>query len=130
MGQRKFNPARDACTVLWDVLWDDLVTMELTRGKKDQQGSLPSRLILYLQMRSAESNTIRVIKCCRGSEQASDIYSSIQQALNTYGPYASKVYILYHILDKFKITTVVTFKLVHHKLYGTGRTEKKGATTI
>ncbi|CAL9040995.1 unnamed protein product [Musa banksii] len=90
MGQRKFNPARDACTVLWDVLWDDLVTMELTRGKKDQQGSLPSRLILYLHMRSAESNTIRVIKCCRGSEQASDIYSSIQQALNTYGPYASK----------------------------------------
>ncbi|WOL14400.1 hypothetical protein Cni_G23180 [Canna indica] len=90
MAQRKFNPPRDPCSVLWDVLWDDLVTMELTRGKKDQQGSLPSQLILYLQMRSTESNATRVIKCHRGTEQATNVYSSIQQALNAYGPHASK----------------------------------------
>lgn len=98
MAQRKFSPARDPCSVLWDVLLGDLVTMELTRGKKDHQGSLPSRLILYLQTRSVDSNAIRIIKCYRGSEQATDIYSSIQKSLNAYGPHASKVNNAYHIL--------------------------------
>lgn len=92
MAQRKFNPARDPCTILWDVVWDDLVTMELTRGKKDQPGSLPSHLIIYLHSRSIESKeSTRVIKCTRGSQQACDIYASIDQALNTYGPNASRV---------------------------------------
>ncbi|KAH7682946.1 Vacuolar protein sorting-associated protein 13 [Dioscorea alata] len=92
MAQRKFNPARDACTILWDVVWEDLVTMELTRGKKDQPGSLPSHLIIYLHSRSIESKeSTRVIKCTRGSQQACDIYASIEQALNTYGPNASRL---------------------------------------
>lgn len=91
MVQRKFNPARDPCSVLWDVLLDDIVTMELANGKKDGPGSLPSRLILYLQVRSTEPReTARMIKCSHGSEQATEIYLSIQQALNAYGPNASK----------------------------------------
>lgn len=92
MAQRKFNPARDPCSVSWDVLFEDLVTMELTHGKKDNPGSPPSRLILYLQMRFPESKEgTRVIKCSRGSRQATEIFSSIEQALSNYGPNASKI---------------------------------------
>lgn len=91
IAQKKFNPARDPCSVLWDVLWDDLVTMELTHGKKDQQNSPPSRLVLYLQTRSTESKElIRVVKCNRESNQAFEVYSSIEQAMSTYGPSQSK----------------------------------------
>ncbi|OVA16691.1 Peroxin/Ferlin domain [Macleaya cordata] len=87
MAQRKFSPARDPCSVLWDVLWDDLMTMELTHGKKDHQKAPPSRLILYLQTRSTESREqTRVIKCSRESQQAAEIYSSIEQAMSIYGP--------------------------------------------
>lgn len=95
IAQKKFNPARDPCSVLWDVLWDDLVTMELTHGKKDQQNSPPSRLVLYLQTRSTESKElIRVVKCNRESNQAFEVYSSIEQAMSTYGPSQSKVGVL------------------------------------
>ncbi|XP_028051145.1 uncharacterized protein LOC114255802 isoform X2 [Camellia sinensis] len=91
IAQKKFNPARDPCSVLWDVLLDDLVTMELTHGKKDQQNAPPSRLIIYLQTRSAESKeSVRVIKCYPESNQAFEVYSSIDQAMNTYGPSQSK----------------------------------------
>ncbi|XP_026446363.1 vacuolar protein sorting-associated protein 13C-like [Papaver somniferum] len=87
MAQRKFSPARDPCSVLWDVLWDDLVTMELTHGKKDHQRGPPSRLVLYLQTRSTESREqTRIIKCIRESQQAVEIYSSIEQAMSIYGP--------------------------------------------
>ncbi|KAL6952989.1 hypothetical protein U1Q18_041399 [Sarracenia purpurea var. burkii] len=87
IAQKKFNPARDPCSVLWDVLWDNFVTMELTHGKKDQQNAPPSRLIIYLQTRSSESKEqIRVIKCHPESNQAFAVYSSIEQAKNTYGP--------------------------------------------
>ncbi|GMP76190.1 hypothetical protein CsSME_00032971 [Camellia sinensis var. sinensis] len=89
--QKKFNPARDPCSVLWDLLLDDLVTMELTHGKKDQQNAPPSRPILYLQTRSAESKEpVRVIKCYHESNQAFEVYSSIDQAMNPYGPNQSK----------------------------------------
>ena len=92
IAQKKFNPGRDPCSVLWDVLWNDLVTMELTHGKKDQHSAPPSRLVLYLQTRSTESREIiRVIKCYRELNQACQIYSSIEQAMNTYGPSQSKV---------------------------------------
>ncbi|XP_057475541.1 uncharacterized protein LOC130763619 isoform X1 [Actinidia eriantha] len=91
IAQKKFNPGRDPCSVLWDVLWDDLVTMELTHGKKDQHNAPPSRLVLYLRTRSTESREIiRVIKCYRERNQACQIYSSIEQAMNTYGPSQSK----------------------------------------
>lgn len=92
IAQKKFNPARDPCSVLWDVLWDDLVTMELTHGKNDQQNAPPSRLVLYLQSRSTESKEIiRVIKCYRESNQAFEVYSSIEQAMSNNGPSQSKV---------------------------------------
>ncbi|XP_059444630.1 uncharacterized protein LOC132176414 [Corylus avellana] len=91
IAQRKFSPARDPCSVLWDVLWDDLVTMELTHGKKDHQNPPPSRLILYLHARSTESKEqVRVIKCSPETKQALEVYTSIEQAMNTYGSNLSK----------------------------------------
>ncbi|XP_074383059.1 uncharacterized protein LOC141724723 isoform X2 [Apium graveolens] len=87
IGHKKFNPARDPCSVLWDVLWDDLMTMELTHGKKDRPDSIPSRIILYLRGRSFDSkDQVRIIKCNRESNQAFEVYTSIEQAMNTYGP--------------------------------------------
>ncbi|KAK3025351.1 hypothetical protein RJ639_043860, partial [Escallonia herrerae] len=91
IGQKKFNPARDPCSVLWEVLWGDLVTMELTHGKKDLPSAPPSRLVLYLQSRSLDTkDQVRVIKCESGSSQAVEVYSSIEQAISTYGPNQSK----------------------------------------
>ncbi|KAM3341348.1 putative protein isoform X1 [Capsicum galapagoense] len=91
IAQKKFNPARDPCSVLWDVLLDDLMTMELTNGKKDLPNGPPSRLIMYLQSRSLEmKDQVRVIKCHRDSNQAFEIYSSIEQARSVYGPAQSK----------------------------------------
>ncbi|XP_068666865.1 uncharacterized protein [Aristolochia californica] len=91
MGQRKFNPARDPCSVLWDVLWDDLATMELTHGKKDNPRQPPSRLILYLINRSPDAReSTRVMKCTRDSQQAFQIYCSIDRAINSFGPTRSK----------------------------------------
>ncbi|KAG9446693.1 hypothetical protein H6P81_012821 [Aristolochia fimbriata] len=91
IGQRKFNPARDPCSVLWDVLWDDLATMELTHGKKDSSRSPPSRLILYLINRSPDTReSTRVMKCTRDTQQAFEIYCSIDQAINSFGPTRSK----------------------------------------
>ncbi|XP_024982723.1 uncharacterized protein LOC112519038 isoform X5 [Cynara cardunculus var. scolymus] len=85
--QKKFNPARDPCLVLWDVLWEDLGTMELTRGKKDGANAPPSKLILYLKSKSSENNDhTRVIKCYRDTKQASEVYSSIEQAMKTFVP--------------------------------------------
>ncbi|KAG0489289.1 hypothetical protein HPP92_008100 [Vanilla planifolia] len=91
MAHKKFNPARDPCSIMWDVLWEDLVTMELTHGKKDNEGSPPSRLILYMQIKSPDSKeNVRIVKCIRGSQQADEIFSSIQEALLSYGPNAAK----------------------------------------
>ncbi|KAG8370579.1 hypothetical protein BUALT_Bualt14G0131800 [Buddleja alternifolia] len=86
IGQKKFNPARDPCSVLWDVVWDDLVTMELIHGKKDNSSSPPSRVILYLHSRSLDAkDQNRIIKCKCDSSQAFEVYSSIEQARATYG---------------------------------------------
>ncbi|XP_062178337.1 uncharacterized protein LOC133883124 isoform X2 [Alnus glutinosa] len=91
IAQRKFSPARDPCSVLWDVLWADLVTMELTHGKKDHQNAPHCRLILYLQAKSTESKEqVRVIKCNPETNQALEVYTSIEQAMNTYGSNLSK----------------------------------------
>ncbi|XP_015161501.1 uncharacterized protein [Solanum tuberosum] len=99
IAQKKFNPARDPCAVLWDVLLEDLVTMELTHGKKDLPNGPPSRLIMYLQSRTLEAkDQVRVIKCHRDSNQAFEVYSSIEQARSVYGPSQSKA------LVKTKVT--------------------------
>ncbi|KAL9254718.1 Intermembrane lipid transfer protein vps13A-like protein, partial [Drosera capensis] len=89
--QKKFTPAKDPCSVLWDVIWDDLVTMELTNGKKDQPNAPPSRVIIYLRTRPTEQREqVRVVKCIHESHQAIEVYTAIQQTLDTYGPNQSK----------------------------------------
>ncbi|KAI3743657.1 hypothetical protein L1987_61368 [Smallanthus sonchifolius] len=90
--QKKFNPARDPCLVLWDVLWENLATMELTTGKKDHQNAPPSKLILFLKSESSSENNdhTRVIKCYRDTKQAVEVHSSIEQAMSTYAPKDSK----------------------------------------
>ncbi|WVZ75446.1 hypothetical protein U9M48_023496 [Paspalum notatum var. saurae] len=91
MTQRKFNPAKDPCSVIWDVLWDDLVTVEMTHGKKDPPGSLPSKLILYLKAKPSNSKeVVRLVKCNRGSDQATIIYSALDKAYKAYGPNSVK----------------------------------------
>ncbi|KAK8681962.1 hypothetical protein V6N13_054359 [Hibiscus sabdariffa] len=88
---RKFNPMKDPCSVLWDVLWDDLETMDLTRGKKDLQKAPPSQLLLHLKTRSTDSKEhVRIIKCNRGTHQTLEVYSSIERAMITYGRNLSK----------------------------------------
>ena len=92
MGQRKFIPAKDACSIQWDVLWTDLVFMELTEAKKDQPNSPPSRLILYLKSKPNDSKEqVRVVKCSPNTKQALDVYSAIDTAINLYGQNDSKV---------------------------------------
>ncbi|XP_010679516.3 uncharacterized protein LOC104894866 isoform X2 [Beta vulgaris subsp. vulgaris] len=89
--QRKFSAAKDPCSVLWDVLWDDLITMEVTHGKKDQPNAPPSRVLLYLQTKSTESkDQVRTVKCNGDSNQAFKVYAAIEQAMSTYGPNQSK----------------------------------------
>lgn len=90
--QRKFSPARDPCSVQWDVMWDSLATMELSHGKKDRPKSPHSRVIIYLQTKSTDfRDQIRIIKCVRETSQALEVYTAIEQALKTYGPNKSKV---------------------------------------
>ncbi|KAE8733152.1 hypothetical protein F3Y22_tig00001478pilonHSYRG00150 [Hibiscus syriacus] len=89
--QRKFNPMRDPCSVLWDVPWDDLATMELTQGKKDHFKAPPSQLILYLKTGPTDAKEqVRIIKCTRDTDQALQVYSSIERAMITYGQNSSK----------------------------------------
>ncbi|XP_057544625.1 uncharacterized protein LOC130823840 isoform X3 [Amaranthus tricolor] len=89
--QRKFSAAKDPCSILWDVLWDDLVTMEVTHGKKDQSNAPPSRVVLYLQSKSIETkDQFRIVKCNPDSNQAFKVYTAIEQAMSTYGPNQSK----------------------------------------
>ncbi|XP_078433928.1 calcium-dependent lipid-binding family protein isoform X2 [Wolffia australiana] len=87
-GQKKFNPAKDACSVQWDIMWDDLITMELANRKNDNPKSSPSLLILYIRSKSSDSReSTRVVECAHESPQASNVYSSILKAMSTYGPY-------------------------------------------
>ncbi|KAI3512412.1 hypothetical protein L1887_19727 [Cichorium endivia] len=86
ISQKKFNPVKDPCLVLWDVLWEDLATMELTTGKKDHGNAPPSKLILYLKSKTSENSDRRTIKCYRETKQATEVYSSIELAMRTYAP--------------------------------------------
>lgn len=109
IAQKKFNPARDPCSVSWDMVWDDLVMMELTHGKKDHPSDPPSRLILYLQSKSLEAkDQVRVIKCNRNSNQAMEVYTSIEQARSTYGPSRLQV-------DAVSVVFSTTFSLLQLK---------------
>ncbi|XP_035834787.1 uncharacterized protein LOC110887015 isoform X3 [Helianthus annuus] len=90
--QKKFNPARDPCLVLWDVLLEDVGSMQLTTGKKDGPNAPPSKLKLSLKSKSSSENNdhTRVIKCYRDTQQATQVHSSIEQAMSTYAPKDSK----------------------------------------
>ncbi|XP_050216889.1 uncharacterized protein LOC126667840 isoform X2 [Mercurialis annua] len=102
IGQRKFSPVRDPCSVLWDVLWDDLVTMELSQGKDDHPKAPPSRLLLYLRSRGTEvKEQTRVIKCNHETDQAREVYSSIERAMNTYGQNVSKEMPKYKVIKPY-----------------------------
>ncbi|XP_028786889.1 uncharacterized protein LOC114742843 [Neltuma alba] len=91
IAQKKFSPAKDPCSVIWDIVWNDLRTMELTHGKKDKPKAPPSRVILHLRSRSLNSKEyVRIIKCSPESHQALEVYSSIEHAMNTYGQNESK----------------------------------------
>lgn len=66
--------------------------MELTHGKNDDLKALPSRVALYLHSRSTEAKEqVRVIKCSSETNQALEVYASIEQARDTYGKNLSKV---------------------------------------
>ncbi|CAN6447305.1 unnamed protein product [Victoria cruziana] len=86
LAQGKFNPSRDPCSVLWDVSWSDLYTMELRHGRKDDPRSPPSLLVLYLDRTVGTKENVRVIEGLQESHQASEIYASIEQTMNTFGP--------------------------------------------
>ncbi|XP_059076567.1 uncharacterized protein LOC131042467 isoform X2 [Cryptomeria japonica] len=105
--QRKSDPSREPCTIVWDVVWDDLVSVELRNGKKDPPGYQPSRVILNLRHSSQDSRifeskeTMRVIKCHRESRQAEEIHNAIQQARNTYR--SNRSGIQSQVLEKKKV---------------------------
>ncbi|KAK9136608.1 hypothetical protein Sjap_007202 [Stephania japonica] len=91
MTQKKFSPVRDPCSVQWDVLWDDLMTMELADREKDNPKAPPSQLIIYMRTKPSESKELtRIIKCNKESQQAFEIYCSIDKAMSTYGPNRTK----------------------------------------
>ncbi|XP_047948182.1 uncharacterized protein LOC125194160 isoform X1 [Salvia hispanica] len=113
--QKKFNPARDPCSVIWDVAWDNLVTMELTHGKKDHPIAPPSRVLLYLHSKSADTrDQHRIIKCNRDSNQAFEVYSAIELARSTYLPDLST------FSKKSKVTRPYAPTVEHPNLKGGG----------
>lgn len=72
------------------------MAMELTHGKKDHASAPPSRLVLYLQSRSLEAkDQVRVIKCYHDTNQAMEVYTSIEQGRSTYGPSQFQVQIVF-----------------------------------
>lgn len=47
------------CKILWDVSWEDLMALELTKAGRNQ----PSSLILHLKNFRRSENFVRIIKC-------------------------------------------------------------------
>lgn len=47
------------CKIMWDVPWEELMTMELAKAGCPQ----PSHLILHLKSFKRSENFVRVIKC-------------------------------------------------------------------
>ncbi|XP_024542530.1 uncharacterized protein LOC9648284 isoform X1 [Selaginella moellendorffii] len=93
--QKKPDLLKNPCTIVWDVTWGELMTMELAIGKqetKEPHEPKPSRLILHLRTSSQETSifdtreTMRVVKCHPGTNQAAEIMASIQRAYETFGP--------------------------------------------
>jgi len=61
-------------------------------GKKILQAPCLLKLILYLKAKPSNSKeVVRLVKCNRGSDQATIIYSAINKAYKAYGPNCLKV---------------------------------------
>lgn len=90
--QKKPDLLKDPCTVLWDVVWKDLLTIELMPGKHEPQNAMPSRLALHLRTGSQDAlifdskELVRIIKCHPNTDQADRIHDAILQAMTAYGP--------------------------------------------
>jgi vacuolar protein sorting-associated protein 13A/C len=88
--QKKPDLLKEPCTVTWDVMWDDLRTMELFYGSEETRQLPPSRLIIRVwgndSRRFDSKETNFVVKCHPGTNQAIEIRNAIQQVFNTYGP--------------------------------------------
>lgn len=52
------------CKIMWDVPWEDLMALELTKAG----GNQPSHLILHLKNFRRSENFVRIIKCNLGEE--------------------------------------------------------------
>ena len=88
--QKKPDLLKEPCTVTWDVMWDDLKTMELFHAKEESRQMPPSRLVIRVYTNESRrfdtKETNFVVKCHPGTKQAVEIRNAIQQAVNTYGP--------------------------------------------
>lgn len=94
--QKKPDLLKEPCTVTWDVLWDDLGTMDLAHAKDESRQLPPSRLIIRsllndsrlfdTSLPNSRKEILHVVKCHPGTKQAVEIRNAIQQAYNMYGP--------------------------------------------
>lgn len=92
IAQKRPDLMKEPCTIVWDVTWNDLMTLEVTHGPEEPSHLPPSRLIIHLRDWSQDSRLFdskeiaRVVKCHPGTKQAAEIQGAIQHAYNLYGP--------------------------------------------
>ena len=92
MGSKRADLLREPCTILWDVSWEELMTVELKEGKDDPSDAPPSRLVLHLRDWSPDSRLFdtkqiaRVVVCHPGTTQALEVRDAVQKAMDKYGP--------------------------------------------
>eukprot|EP00271_Cylindrocystis_brebissonii_P008358 TRINITY_DN2254_c0_g1_i1.p1 TRINITY_DN2254_c0_g1~~TRINITY_DN2254_c0_g1_i1.p1 ORF type:complete len:1958 (-),score=356.45 TRINITY_DN2254_c0_g1_i1:258-5252(-) len=83
---------KEPCSILWDVTWDELMTLELKSGKDEPAGYPPSRLVLHLRDWSQDSRLFdtkqiaRMVQCHPGTTHAQELRDAIQRAYDKYGP--------------------------------------------
>eukprot|EP00850_Spirogloea_muscicola_P005223 SM000023S07679 [mRNA] locus=s23:814661:836470:+ [translate_table: standard] len=79
------------CTIVWNIAWKDLMTVELVHGKDDPPESPPTRLLLHLRDWSQDTRIfdakviVRLVKCHPGTNQAMVVKDAIRQAMQVYG---------------------------------------------
>jgi hypothetical protein len=83
---------KEACSIMWHVAWEDLMTLEVLHSKHDPPGAPHSRVVLHLRTWSQDARLFdtkeiaRVVKCHPGTTEAAKIRAAIQNAYDTYGP--------------------------------------------
>eukprot|EP00850_Spirogloea_muscicola_P018627 SM000173S02996 [mRNA] locus=s173:28246:52241:- [translate_table: standard] len=88
---KKADLLKEPCTIVWDITWDDLMTVELVHGKDDPPESPPTRLLLHLRDWSQDTRIFdtkeiaRLVKCHPGTNQAMAVKEAIRQAMQVYG---------------------------------------------